>query len=635
MKARLALVIALALIAMAAPGFAQQPGEIFGKVADASGAVMPGVTVTLSGPRLLQPMTAVSSATGTYRFPGLAVGTYAVKFELAGFKTFVRDGIRVEIAANVQINAALEISTVQETVTVSGATPVVDLRDTSKTSRFTQETLQSIPSARDPWVIIEQAAGVAMDRQNVGGSASGQQSNFVARGAAMSQQKWNLDGVDITDMNATGGSPVYFDFDSFEEMQISAGGADVTMQSPGVGVNLVTKSGTDRLKGSGRFYVTDEKFQAVNVTDELRKQGAATGNPIQNIKDYGIEMGGPIKKGRAWFWGSIGKQNVNVGINNFYKSTPECLAMKATPLNYSIEQLRGCLNTDQTLLNNYNAKIAVETFKNNQFSFLFNGAEKVRNARDASDLRPEETTYRQMGVTRADLGSSLVEDRDAQDLQVERPPHHQRPLDGGGLVRPRRQQLRADVPRREPARRAAALRDDDAGLGAQLPGIGIRPSDRQHRPDEQLLPPGRRRRRPRLQVRLQVPQRRRVDAEHVRRRRLRPRHQRRTGRGADLPARQLQLRAAQPEPLRPGHLQPEEADDHRRPPLRLPDGCRVGDRRSTHRRSTASPPTPGVYKRRRRTPARRSTSCRLSASAASRPASPTRPSRRASASPTT
>ncbi len=161
-----------------------------------------------------------------------------------------------------------------------------------------------MPSARDPWVIIEQAAGVAMDRQNVGGSASGQQSNFVARGAAMSQQKWNLDGVDITDMSATGGSPVYFDFDAFEEMQISTGGADVTMQSPGVGVNLVTKSGTDKLQGSGRYYITDEKFQSVNVTDELRKQGAATGNPIQNIKDYGFEAGGPIKRGRAWFWGS-------------------------------------------------------------------------------------------------------------------------------------------------------------------------------------------------------------------------------------------------------------------------------------------------------------------------------------------
>ena len=138
-------------------------------------------------------------------------------------------------------------------MTVSGETPIVDLKDTGKTNRFTQEALQSIPSARDPWVIIEQSAGVAMDRQNVGGSASGQQSNFVARGAAMAQQKWNVDGVDVTDMNATGGSPVYYDFDAFEEMQISTGGADVSMQSPGVGVNLVTKSGTDKLKGSGRY----------------------------------------------------------------------------------------------------------------------------------------------------------------------------------------------------------------------------------------------------------------------------------------------------------------------------------------------------------------------------------------------
>ena len=211
----------------------------------------------------------------------------------------------------------------------TGETPVVDLRDTSKGARFNQEALQAIPSARDPWVIIEQAAGVAMDRQNVGGSASGQQSNFVARGAAMTQQKWNLDGVDVTDMSATGGSPVYFDFDAFEEMQISTGGADVTMQSPGVGVNLVTKSGTDTLRGSGRYYVTDQKFQSVNVTDALRQQGATSGNPIQNIKDYGLEVGGPIKKGRAWFWGGYGKQNINVGINNFYKPTAACQAIKA------------------------------------------------------------------------------------------------------------------------------------------------------------------------------------------------------------------------------------------------------------------------------------------------------------------
>jgi hypothetical protein len=411
MKRRLLLGLVLgALIASPAVSSAQQPGEIFGKVTDTSGAIMPGVNVTLTSPVLLQSQTATTSETGSYRFPQLPIGLYTVKFELPGFRTVVREGIRIEIGFNAQINAQLEVSAVQESVTVTGESPVIDTRDTGRGSRFNQEALQAIPSARDPWVIIEQAAGVAMDRQNVGGSASGQQSNFVARGAAMSQQKWNLDGVDITDMSATGGSPVYFDFDAFEEMQISTGGADVTMQSPGVGVNLVTKSGTDQFRGSGRYYVTDQKFQSINVDDALRKQGATTGNPIQNIKDYGLEAGGPIVRGRAWIWGSYGKQNINVGINNFYKASAECQAMKAAlkvdPVAIAAKDVRDCLNSDTTVLNNYNAKFSMHTFKDNQFSMFFNAAEKVRNARDASDLRPLETTYRQIGVSRSDLGSS-------------------------------------------------------------------------------------------------------------------------------------------------------------------------------------------------------------------------------------
>jgi len=410
---RFRLVVLLTALAMAwstGAVLAQQTGEIFGRVTDSSGGVMPGVTVTLSSPVLIRPQSAVTSDTGTYRFPQIPIGNYEVKFELGGFKTVVRQGIRIEIGFNAQINASMEISQLQETVTVTGESPLVDLRDTGKNTRFNQESLQSIPSARDPWVIIEQSAGVAMDRQNVGGSASGQQSNFVARGAAMREQKWNLDGVDITDMSATGGSPVYFDFDAFEEMQISTGGADVTMQSPGVAVNLVTKSGTDRLSGSGRWYLTDQKFQSINVDDTLRRQGAATGNPIQDITDYGFEAGGPIVRGRAWFWGSYGKQDINVGINNFYKGDATCQAMKAKlaadPTSIPILDVRDCLNSDSTLLNNYNAKVSVQPFTNNQVSVFFNAAEKVRNARDASDLRPLETTYRQIGVDRDDLGSS-------------------------------------------------------------------------------------------------------------------------------------------------------------------------------------------------------------------------------------
>ena len=93
---------------------------------------------------------------------------------------------------------------------------------------------------------------------------------------------------------ATGASPIYYDFEMLEEMQVSTGGADVTQQTGGVGINLVTKSGTDKFKGSARYYYTDDKYQSTNINDTLRRQGATSGNPIQNIKDYGIEGGGPI-----------------------------------------------------------------------------------------------------------------------------------------------------------------------------------------------------------------------------------------------------------------------------------------------------------------------------------------------------
>jgi len=406
MKVRSLALLAVFLLAVGThPAAAQATGSIYGKVADASGAAMPGVTVTLTGSVLLAPQVAVTSETGTFQFPRLAIGLYSVKFELTGFKSVVKQGIRVEIGLNAQVNQAMEISTVQETVTVSGEVPLVDLKDTSKTSRFTQESLQGIPSARDPWVILEQSAGIVMDRQNIGGNASGQQSNFVARGASTAQQKWNLDGVDITDMSATGGSPVYYDFDAFEEMQISTGGADVTMQTPGVGINLVTKSGTDLFRGSGRYYVTDQKFESVNISDALRQQGATSGNPIQNIRDYGIELGGPIKKGRAWIWGSYGVQNIKVGVNGFFQPTAACQEIKAAPLNFPIKEVWNCLNTDLTDLKTFNMKAAFQLTRNNQVSFFMNTAGKVRNARGADDLHPIETTSRQMGVDNPALGS--------------------------------------------------------------------------------------------------------------------------------------------------------------------------------------------------------------------------------------
>jgi len=420
--------LASAIVLLAGLAQAQTTGEIYGKATDKSGAVVPGVTVTLTSPALLQPQTAITSSTGVFRFPGIPIGTYSVKFTLAGFTTVVHDGITIVMGRSAAVNGALDVSAMQEVVTVTGEAPLIDMRTNARATSFNQEALQNIPSARDPWVILQQSAGVVMDRENIGGNMSGQQSNYIARGAATTQGKWNLDGIDITDMNATGASPVYYDFDSFDEMQITTGGADVTMQTAGVGVNLVTKSGSDKFKGSARYFVTDDSMQGTNVTQDMRLQGASSGNPIQNIKDYGLEMGGPIVKGKAWIWGSYGKNDIKVGVNGFFLPTPECDAQVRKVPNSNppvppppgsrgvvktttelaavpFDTIKICLSTDLTTLEAYNFKFNWRLSNKDTFSIFSNIAAKVRNARGADDLHPEPSTNRQMGVDDPSLGS--------------------------------------------------------------------------------------------------------------------------------------------------------------------------------------------------------------------------------------
>src|SRR4051812_32263943 len=154
---RIGTLVCLLPLVCAMPAAAQvSTGEVFGKVTDGTGAVLPGVTVTLSGPALIQPQTTVTAASGAYRFPRIPIGTYSVAFELTGFKKSVRDGIIIQAGFNAEIDTKLEISTVQETVTVSGESPVVDTRSTQLSASFSRDALETIPTARDPWVILQQ-----------------------------------------------------------------------------------------------------------------------------------------------------------------------------------------------------------------------------------------------------------------------------------------------------------------------------------------------------------------------------------------------------------------------------------------------------------------------------------------------
>jgi hypothetical protein len=207
-----------------------------------------------------------------------------------------------------------------------------------------------------------------VDRENIGGVESGQQSSYVGRGApGYSNNVWAMDGIVITDPAAIGASPSYYDFDAFEEMQITVGGADVTVQTGGIALNMVTRRGGNRITLGGRFYMVDSKFQAKNekfVEEKKLEEEFFNGiNLINNNKDYGFNLGGPLLKDKAWLWGSYGVQDI--------KTT-------------TVFGTR-----DDTLLQNYAFKLNVQIIPENRFeAFLHSGA-KNKWGRSTSTTNPE------------------------------------------------------------------------------------------------------------------------------------------------------------------------------------------------------------------------------------------------------
>lgn len=386
-------VAALVLILGVSGGLYAQlyTAAIDGRVTDQTGAVLPGVNVTITSPVLIRPQMATTTETGAYRFAELPIGTYTITFELAGFQTVIREGIILTAGMTATVNAELGLAQVAETVTVSGESPVVDLRATNVAESFDNQRLENVPTSRDPWVIIEQTPGIVMDRQNVGGNESGQQSSWSTRGTPTEQNIWYYDGVNITDMAASGASPMYFDFGAFEEINVATGGQDTGMQTSGTYLNFVVKQGTNQYSGQGAYYFTNpEKWdwmQSDNITPELQEQGAGAGAPIQDIDDYGFDIGGPVIPDRLYAWGSYGVQDIKRGTVGFLR--PGC----------DDPEDPACLEPDPTKLENNNIKINAQITENNKFHFLWARNAKTRGTRGAGPTRPLETTWRQGGPT--------------------------------------------------------------------------------------------------------------------------------------------------------------------------------------------------------------------------------------------
>ena len=389
------LSVAALLTMFAGAAHAQAIGQIFGKVTDPSGATLPGVTVTVTGPALQSPLVTTTAESGAYQFPSVPVGTYTVSFELSSFKKASRPGVEVTTGFSAQIDQKLDVGAMSEEVTVTAASPVVDTKKTTTGATFTKDVLENIPTARDPWQVINMAPGVQLNSANVGGSRSGQQLTPTVYGSSANVQ-WNLEGGSVTDLSSNS-SAGYFNFDSFEQIQVTTGGGDVSVQSGGLSINLVTKSGSNVFKGSATTTFSNDAMQASNVSEDLFNQGSSgflSGNPIKKIANYSGEYGGPIKKNRLWWWVAGDRQDINAGVLNFFDPNQGALcndlvnaqaAGQTLDVTYDqLEDVQNCLKNDRTLIKTFQAKTNYQFNAANKFQYLFQSDNKFRNARGAS-----------------------------------------------------------------------------------------------------------------------------------------------------------------------------------------------------------------------------------------------------------
>jgi hypothetical protein len=350
------VLIVLSCLMFAGLAVAQErTGNINGIVTDLEKNALPGVTVTLTG-LTTSPIATTTSAEGKFRFLSLFPGReYQIKIELQGFKTGVQTGIIVELGKDTDLTLTLEQGKLEEKITVVALSPVVQAKKTQVTTNVSYDQLQSLPSARDPWVVLQMAPSVFIDRENIGGSESGQQSSMMSKGSTT--QEWTMDGVQITDLSS-GGSPGYYDFDAFEEMNISTGMLDVEHRSPGIVVNLVTKRGGNRTSMAGRFYLLDERFQSELPASRLAELGVPGYNKTIDSKDFGFNAGGPIFKDKVWWWGSYGVNEIWV----------------ATTTNPN----------DKTYLTNLDAKLNFQIVPENRAEIFIQSGKKEKFGRSSS-----------------------------------------------------------------------------------------------------------------------------------------------------------------------------------------------------------------------------------------------------------
>ncbi len=385
---RLVLRVVVCALCILTAGIAHaqvQTGSIAGTITDASSGVLPGVTATLTGERLIGgAATQVTDATGAYRFDRLPPGAYVVKFELQGFKSITRDDIRISASFTATVNAKLEVGSMTESITVTGESPTVDTKSNLQQTVMNQDILEGVPSGRDPWSIAKIIPGVQVSTYDVGGTQSIQQSSLSSHGSSTNDVSYNIDGATVNWPGGGGGATMlYYDQGMFEEVNYMTSAIPAEVMVGGVSINMVTKDAGNKWRGDTRY-----NFSAGCLTSSAPQPGCLEsdnvqkgkddgtlpstflGNPTKTTYDFNIAGGGAIVKDRLWVNGSIRRWIVD-----------KLVAAKNPD---------GTQAIDDNILKNYSGKAVFSASSNQKLAASYNWNNKIRgHRRDGTFQAPD------------------------------------------------------------------------------------------------------------------------------------------------------------------------------------------------------------------------------------------------------
>jgi hypothetical protein len=333
--------VAFCLSFLSATLFAQQDGTVNGKITDSSGAILPGVGITLASPQLLGgERTTVSDEQGNYRVGLLPPGVFSVKYELPGFKSLVREGIQVSAGFTATLNIVMEVATVAETVTVQGDSPIVDIQSASVATNFNPTAIAAIPNGHDIFSVLALTPGVQMTVPDVGGSEVRQRPSFRSYGSV---SQWNvIDGAIVTSL-------LYQDPDSYAEMRFASASKGAESPVAGSYNTFVIKSGGNQFHG---FLFADWeplKLQSSNLSNDLIKQGAVNSNSIARYRAFHADAGGPIKKDKIWWFWAMRNINSDLNLIGFTNAQTGLPQIARTTLQNQTAKLSYQINSKNTL----------------------------------------------------------------------------------------------------------------------------------------------------------------------------------------------------------------------------------------------------------------------------------------------